>query len=359
MVSSLFDFAVTTIFAREFLEGAIIIGQYRTILLQTPCANEAERQEKLQAIWIAAGVATVLALIVIAAIAIPLAILSSNFDDSTSKIIEGCSKIVAGICLLGLSLKIPKFLEIYGSCKKKKKNTAEDESNGLTLRSIRFNVAWNIWREVAECGVFLIPFFLSGDNLQSIPLSAVIGSVAGLVLGVGIYWANHRFQNRLGLCIFAVLLLVFLSAGLLTGGVHNLEKELGQTRQVWELQGKFWDIDRLPMTIFKPFGYNDSRTILEICTYWGWLLLSAFLHYRKYKRAPKINQKPSTEVVADSKEDDVEERAPESDVEKGGRPEDEDDMQDSARSTEDDSKESSLRDESDRRSRLGAGSGRS
>jgi len=312
---TLFDFAVTTIFAREFLEGAIIIGEYRTIVLQQrPQSNNEEEEapadleenvadgdelessnekkrnltedqrEKLRLIWISALVATALALVVIAAIAIPLAILSSNFDNSTSKIIEGVSKIVAGICLLQLSLKIPKFLGLYLSCKPKK----EGQEEGLSLREIKFNVTWNIWREVAECGVFLIPFFLSGENLNSIPLSAVIGSVVGLAIGLGIYYANQTLKhNKLWLAIFAVLLLVFLSAGLLTGGVHNLEVELGSTKTVWELEGSFWDVNRLPMTVLKPFGYNDSRTVLEICVYWGWLCLSALLHYRKYKKAPK------------------------------------------------------------------------
>ncbi|KAL7574056.1 hypothetical protein ACA910_015634 [Epithemia clementina (nom. ined.)] len=306
MVSSLFDFAVTTIFAREFLEGAIIIGEYRTIILRSVSEN---KDEALRAIWVSALVATLFALVVIAAVAIPLIILSSTFDDSTSKIIEGISKIVAGVCLLQLSLKLPKFLGIYGSCKKGKKEgpaqadeTVEDGQvssqgeerrvkeaiPGLTMRSMQFNVAWNIWREVAECGVFLIPFFLSGEDLESIPVSAAIGSVVGLALGLGIYWANYRFKNKLGLAIFAVLLLVFLSAGLTTGGFSNLENEWGSSQVVWQLTGDFWDIDRLPMTVLKPFGYNDTRTVLQICVYWGWLLLSAVLHIRKYRRAPKI-----------------------------------------------------------------------
>uniref|UniRef100_A0A6U3AQK7 Iron permease FTR1 n=1 Tax=Entomoneis paludosa TaxID=265537 RepID=A0A6U3AQK7_9STRA len=333
---TLFDFAVTTIFAREFLEGAIIIGEYRTIVLQQKSqdiqvTNDADSEEseqpeenvmnqdergdrrksrlsddqrrKLRLIWLCAIIATVLALAVIAAIAIPLAILSSNFNNSTSKIIEGISKIVAGICLLQLSLKIPKFLGLYLSCKPKKEGV---EHEGLTTREIKFNVTWNIWREVAECGVFLIPFFLSGENLKSIPLSAVIGSVVGLAIGLGIYFANQTLKhNKLWLAIFAVLLLVFLSAGLLTGGVHNLEVELGSTKTIWELEGSFWDVNRLPMTVLKPFGYNDSRTVLEICTYWSWLCLSAFLHYRKYKRAPKPNDVETRLELSSNSEGDV------------------------------------------------------
>ena len=301
-MSELFDFAVLTIFAREFLEGSIIVGEYRTIVLRADALEPGvEKDRALREITLSALLATVVALIVIAAIAIPLAVLSHNFDETTSKIIEGVSKIVAGICLLQLSLKIPKFLGIYGSCKKRKRtdeqleDTARDASTSsslegrdyLTIRSIRFNVAWNVWREVAECGVFLIPFFLSGENLQAIPISALIGSVVGLALGVGIYFANKTLEKKIYLAVFAALLLVFLSAGLLVGGCHNIEKEVGMTQVVWQLEADIWSVDRLPMTILKPFGWSDTRTVLQITIYWGWLLLSALLHYRKYKISPR------------------------------------------------------------------------
>jgi high-affinity Fe2+/Pb2+ permease len=158
-------------------------------------------------------------------------------------------------------------------------------------------VAWNIWREVAECGVFLIPFFLSGgDSLLRIPLSAVIGSLVGLGFGMGIYYANMHMHNTRRLAIFAVLVLVFLSAGLFCGGCHKLEMEISSTRQVWVIHGGFWSVNRLPMTILKPFGYNDSRTVLEICCYWSWLLLAALLHYRKMKQC--FNNSPETSHVA-------------------------------------------------------------
>jgi multidrug transporter EmrE-like cation transporter len=224
----LFDAAVLTIFAREFLEGTIIIGEFRTIIL---CGQSLEdgltKQAALRAIAVAAIWAALLALVAIAAVAIPLVVLSKSFDPSTSKVIEGISKIVAGICLLQLSLKLPKWLGVYGSLHAKtdddeseendedhKEESREDDAvdveqvaqeqddcneddtsdqnndksleqsldinddqtsnnddkkNCLTLKSIRFNVAWNIWREVAECGIFLIPSFLSGEGLTAIP----------------------------------------------------------------------------------------------------------------------------------------------------------------------------------------------
>jgi high-affinity iron transporter len=314
--SSLFDFAVTTIFARECLEGAIIIGEYRTIVLRgethRALAPGFAPDEALREITLSAIAASALALLVIVAIAIPVAILSANFDTSTAYIIEGVSKIVAAVSLLQLSLKLPKMLGIYGSRKKtgssrkrrvgdrgddhQQQHHDDDEPDvgttptrsGLTRRSIRFNVAWNIWREVAECGVFLIPFFLNRQDLEKIPLSAVVGSAVGLLFGYLVYVANQRLTKKCSLCVFAVLLLVVLSAGLFTGGSHKLEVELGRTKLVWQIHDEFWNVERLPMTILKPFGYNDSRTILEICCYWSWLSMSGLLHFRKYLLAPRI-----------------------------------------------------------------------
>ena len=358
--SDLFDFAMITIFAREFLEGSIIIGEYRTIILRSSSGDGDDAavlapgitsDEALTAVTIAAMGATALALFVIAGVAIPLAILSSTFNEDVAYIIEGISKIVAAVSLLQLSLKIPKLLGIYprntdrsimsrfakrGSRHPNVNHDDDDDddameiepvqpvSEGLTLRSIRFNVAWNIWREVAEIGVFLLPSFLSNTDLTKLPLSALSGALVGITVGIGIYVANKRLSQKTHLCIFVVLLLVVLSAGLYTGGSHKLETVLGSTEEVWEISDDFWSVDRLPMTIIKPFGYNDSRTVLEIVSFWCWLLLSAVLHYCKYKMARRgVVAIPTTTVPNDDLIDESDDEKRGDDTSKGCRTADE------------------------------------
>lgn len=307
----LFDFAVTTIFAREVLEAALIIGEFRTIILRAGSSiTEEHKNNLLRAIVVSAILATIVAVLLCAAVAIPLAVLSKDFDTRTSTIIEGVSKLVAAICILQLSLKLPKWLGIYKSHKAQISDS--DDAFDLTINSIRFNVAWNIWREVGECGVFLIPFFLNGEKALSIPLSAVVGSVVGFLAGWGIYYANSKMKNKLSLAIFSAGLLHLLSTGLFTSGCHKFEMVFGSTPIVYKIQGDFWSIDRLPMTIFKPFGYSDERTVLQVVCFWSWMILGLLLHYRKWRitkrvlaqAALKETPAPSTdeEVVSDVEE---------------------------------------------------------
>lgn len=297
-MTGLFDIAVTTIFAREVLEGGIIIGEYRTVIQRTDWRNSNMTQEEaLRAVTVAAVAAAALAVLVCAAIAIPLAVLSRDFKDKTVILVEGVSKIVAAICILQLSLKMPKFFGLYYS-KAQMRQMKNGEildgetmmSNDMTKRSIRFNVAWNIWREGFECGVFLIPFFLTGDEIASIPLSAILGCVVGGVICLCIYYANHKMKSTVGLTIFTVTLLLTLSTGLFSGGCHKFEMVYGYTKEVWSLDGDFWSVEELPMTIFKPFGYSDKRTVLQMATFWGWLFFGLALHYLKYKSCRKVSK---------------------------------------------------------------------
>jgi len=166
--NSLFNIAIATIFAREVLEGAIIIGQYRTVIQKSLHWDDDFKAKALKTVTYSALFATLVAIIVVLAVAIPLGILSQDLDERTVEIIEGVSKVVAAICILQLSLKMPYWLGLYEKvpllpkkhistwCNGSYVEREEEKDVGLTLTEIRFNVAWNIWRE-GKC----IPLYYS------------------------------------------------------------------------------------------------------------------------------------------------------------------------------------------------------
>ncbi|GAX12576.1 hypothetical protein FisN_13Lh032 [Fistulifera solaris] len=285
---NLFDYAMCTIFAREFMEGAIIIGEFRTVIQKSDIpqdANAASKDQMLREVTVSAAIAAFFAVMVVVIVAIPLAVLSKEFDEEVAEWIEGISKVIAALCILQLSLKIPKWMGYY----KNKKDGKISQSFDLTITSIRFNVAWNVWREVAECGVFLLPFFLDGNNLVAIPLSAVIGISVGLTVGFLVYWANQSMKEKHYVCIFVTIVLAFLATGLFVGGCHEFEEILGETREVWAAKNDFWSHKELPMVILKPFGYSSSRSLLQITTFWCFLGVTAALHLIKFQEMKRLD----------------------------------------------------------------------
>jgi len=284
VVAPLFDIAVATIFAREILEGCIIIGQYRTVIFRSPdFKDEARQKSALRAVTMAALWASIVAVVLAGSITIGLYFAGKKMSNATAEIVEGVSKLVAAICVLQLSGKVPKWLGLYAN----KHENEHGEIEGLDERSIKFNVAWNLWREVAECGVFLIPYML-GDSARSIPVSAIIGTAIGLGGGYGTYWASQNMSDTKWLAFFLANLTGWLSVGLFTGGCHEFEEVLGMTPYVWKLGGSFWSHKNFPMVMIKPFGYSHKRTVLQFVTFWFWFLLSIGYHYYKYNQSEKI-----------------------------------------------------------------------
>jgi high-affinity iron transporter len=300
--SGVFNIAIATIFAREFLEGAIIIGQYRTVINKSDWDAE-RKQQGLKTVTMSASAAIAVAIAVVLAVAIPLGILGRDLNDKTVELIEGISKLVASICIVQLSVKIPAWLGIYWKVsifpwKNKIDGVKSPDQFDLSTREIQFNVAWNIWREVAECGVFLIPFFLGSDAKQ-IPVSAIVGAVISLIIGLGIYIANARMRNKSWLAVFMSGLTLMLAVGLFVGGCHEFEAVYGETKAVWSLGADFWDHGKFPMVILKPFGYSSKRSVLQIISFWLFLVLGLGLHFLKWSatQTAKANHTPVQENV--------------------------------------------------------------
>ena len=88
----LLNYLITTIFAREVLEAALVIGQFRTVVLRSPEWEDTEkRRDGLRAITFAAVIASLVALLIVTAISVTLVIKENDLDPKIVQIIEGVS----------------------------------------------------------------------------------------------------------------------------------------------------------------------------------------------------------------------------------------------------------------------------
>jgi high-affinity iron transporter len=315
--NSYFDAAIASIFAREFIEGAVIIVNYRTVIKNAEhWSNAEEKKRALREVTVSAAMASFVATVMVAILAVVLGILSSHLSERVVYIVEGVSKLVAAVAIMQLSIKIPVWLGIYENvsllpCRQRPMSVASHSMNDdnaevkvatITLAEIRFNVAWNIWREVAECGVFLIPVFLSG-NLQAIPFSALIGIVFAVILGIILSIALNRMSTKFWLALIMVLLTGIFSASLFKSAVHEFELLTGETPTVYVVQNPFFSSESFPMLIFEPFGYSTYETVLQIVSFWCWIFFACVLHYLKYRLSKKYKETQANAIKDDSEEE--------------------------------------------------------
>ena len=282
----LWTLPIATIFAREFIEAFVIVGNYRR-LVQTSAWSDERKKQGLKTIWLASAGALTVAFIMILATAVALSQARKKVDKNTIRIIEGVSKVVAGFTIATLCVKVPKWFEAYGAglVASKKMTAAKAAMDVLTFSELRFNVAWNIWREMAEIGVFLIPSFISTDGV-AIPLSALSGIAIAVVFGGGIYLVSRQLTDKRYLAAFMSTVLGLLACGLFSYGCHEFEEVWGETEVAYRMPPGF-SHSQLPLAVIKPFGYSDHPTVLQLCTFYLFAAMLVLAHVRqwlKFKR---------------------------------------------------------------------------
>lgn len=106
----------------------------------------------------------------------------------------------------------------------------------------------------------------------------------GLAAAVGLGYLMYTGSRRLNLRVFfnvTGVLLIFIAAGLLAHGLHELQ-EAGLVpavvEHVWDVNHILNEKDGLGSFLKALFGYNGNPSLVEVVTY-GLYLGSAFWYY--------------------------------------------------------------------------------
>ena len=189
---------------REVLEASLIIGILYTYL------NKSGNNDSIKMVWSGVIVA-ILASTIIALIFGKLAI---GLKDSEAKIFEGVVMIIASIVLTTMIIWMARNKNISEDLKNKAK---EAISSGFKYGI--FTLAFvAVFREGVE--IILLLWGAGKDGINVV--SSIIGALLGLAGGYAIFIQGVKFPLKQFFNITSVLL-IFVAAGMLTYGVHELE----------------------------------------------------------------------------------------------------------------------------------------
>ena len=190
---------------REVLEASLIIGILFTYL------KKSNNEDSIKMLW--AGVIAAIFLSIIAAIAFQ--IVAGGFTGSASKIFEGIVMIIASIVLTTMIIWMAQNKNISEDLKE---NAKESLSSGLKYGI--FTLAFvAVFREGVEIILFLYAIGIK-DGISIFP--SVIGALLGLLAGYAIFVQGVKVPLKKFFNVTSVFL-IFVAAGMLTYGVHELE----------------------------------------------------------------------------------------------------------------------------------------
>ncbi len=190
---------------REVLEASLIIGILYTYL------KKSNNHNSINMLWAGVGFAVFISIVA----SVLFQIIAGGFEGSASKIFEGIVMIIASVVLTTMIIWMAQNKNISEDLKNKAK---ESLSSGLKYGI--FTLAFvAVFREGVEIILFLYAIGIK-DGISIFP--SIVGAILGLLAGYAIFVQGVKIPLKQFFNVTSVFL-IFVAAGMLTYGVHELE----------------------------------------------------------------------------------------------------------------------------------------
>jgi high-affinity iron transporter len=275
---------------REGLEASLIVSILAAYLAKT------QRRSQLRQVWVgvlaAAGACLLIGLVV--------ALTASELAERTQELIEGIAGVLAVVLLTWMIFWMRRHGRTLRRELAEKADAAIASGSSLALPILAFIA---VGREGIETVLFLYASFTASRTPVASGAGAVVGLLAAIGLGYGIYKGGVHLNLR---TFFQVTggLIVLVAAGLLSTAVHAFN----EAHILLFLTSKAWDVSFIVSktsvvgTVLRGlFGYEPRPTVLQSIVYFGYLVPTLAAFYAS-GRAPKMPSAtaPASEASRDA-----------------------------------------------------------
>ncbi|EWC58561.1 Ferrous iron transport permease EfeU [Actinokineospora spheciospongiae] len=275
-----YAFSSALIGLREGLEAALVVSILVAYLVKT------ERRSALRWVW--AGVVTAVALSV--AFGAVVSYTSSTMSFEQQELFGGTMSLVAVAFVTGMVFWMRSTARrISGELRGRLDRAARVGPVAITLVAFL-----SVGREGLETAVF---FYAATDSAgeNSGPL---VGFLVGLVVAVALGWAIYRGALKVNLTRFFTVtgvLLVFVAAGVLGYGLHDLQEAAflpGLDTLAFDLSGPVPEDSWYGALLKGIFNYSARTTVLQAVAWVAYVAttLTLFLRPAKKQAQPPVPQ---------------------------------------------------------------------
>lgn len=249
--------------------------------------------------WAHAWAGTLAAVGLSFAIGAGIFIAGAEFEGRAEQLFEGVT-MLAAVAVLSWMIIWMRTQSVHIRAELQRKvDTALITGSGMAIALVPFIA---VFREGIETSLFMVAASETASHVE-----AAIGGTAGLVLAIAVGWAFYRWGRRVNLKAFfnvTGVLLIFVAAGLLARGIHELqEAEVIPTvrEHVWDVSSALSDEDGAGEWLKGLLGYNANPSIEEVLAYPLFLATALFYFFRPVPvAAPRARALAPNEVEARS-----------------------------------------------------------
>ena len=284
------SFGAAVLTFREGLEAALIVA------IMLGYLRKVGRLDMRVPVWAGALSAALLAI----GFTLTLQVLGTEFEYPAKGVYEGVTSLVAVVMLTYMSLWMARQARYI-------KGSLEHSMKERLLQGAGWGLFGLAFMTVAREGVETA-LFLSASAFQTSGTATLIGGIVGLALALGVAWivyvAGVRLQLRTFFKIAAVLLVIF-GAAILRYAVHEFE-EVGWlpplVEPLWNTGSIISTGSPLGSVLQALLGYTSQPSLLEVITYFGYLLVVGYFLLRPAKTAAPTPQPVAPAVPASTSE---------------------------------------------------------
>lgn len=265
-------FAAFLITFREGLEAALILGIVLGVL------SRLELHHLKRSVW--AGLFTALGASLVAALV--LLGLGQTLEGRAEEIYEGVTMLTAAALLTWMLFWMGAHARTFTQ-----RLTEKTEKAASMGAWALFMVAFiAVIREGLETALFWVAlFFQDPSQVWFLLGGGVLGLLVAILVGVAIFQSTLRLNLRL-VFLSTGLLLLFVAAGLIAQGVHELQ-EAGIlpvfVEELWNTSALLAEESTLGLLMSALFGYNATPSLLEVITYWTYIFIAGTTFTRLYR----------------------------------------------------------------------------
>jgi len=262
--------ASTIITLRETLEASLVVGIVLTYL------HSMQQMNLQKFVWrgVVAGVVASIA------IGIGITMTLGAFEGRAEEIYEGILMIIAAGLITWMLLWMLDQRRMLRKNIEHKIDSHIQQRNSLGIFLLVF---FSVLREGAETVIFLHAAYLQASSAGVQLLGAGLGIAVAILISILFFRGVGHMSMRRCFSITTGILVLF-AAGLTAHGVHELQ-EAGIVpiiiEHAWDTNA-YLDENGTIGSIFKGvFGYNGNPSLLEILSYWAYLVGIGYAWKRK------------------------------------------------------------------------------